>query len=156
MLPRPARMHRTEDFRRTVRRGVRAGRGAVVVHAWRGDSSGTGIAGGRSTCSGVGSVAPRTVGFVVSKAVGPAVRRNRVRRRLRHLARRRLGELDEQTQVVGRALPAAGTAGRELANDLDAAWSAAVAKLDQRVGLAGRARLDQRSTSADRSGREPR
>lgn len=68
------------------------------------------------------------VGFVVSKSIGSAVRRNRVRRRLRHLARAHLAGLADQTLVVVRALPPAATAGRELGTDLDAAWRSALAK----------------------------
>jgi ribonuclease P protein component len=63
--------------------------------------------------------APR-VGFVVSKAVGPAVTRNLVKRRLRHLARARLGVLPAGSMLVVRALPAAASAGYEdLAQELD-------------------------------------
>ncbi|AGL21721.1 ribonuclease P protein component [Actinoplanes sp. N902-109] len=65
-------------------------------------------------------------GFVVSKSVGNAVVRNKVRRRLRHLVRSRLGELPPGASLVVRALPAAATAPYEkLGSDLDAALSAA-------------------------------
>lgn len=65
-----------------------------------------------------GSASPR-VGFVVSRAVGNAVVRNRVRRRLRHLVRDRLGELPPGAVVVVRALPdAAGASSSELRGDL--------------------------------------
>jgi len=65
---------------------------------------------------------PARVGFVVSKAVGNAVVRHRVTRRLRHLARDRLSALPAGTLVVVRALPAAATASsRDLGADLDAA-----------------------------------
>lgn len=107
-------MRRSKDFRRTVRHGVRAGRRTVVVHA--------------ATSSPTGPL----VGFVVSKAIGSAVRRNRVRRRLRHLAASRLSNLSAETMVVVRALPPAATAGVELNTDLDAAWSSALAKLVSR------------------------
>ena len=61
------------------------------------------------------------VGFVVSKAVGPAVVRNRVRRRLRHLVRDRLDLLGPGSTVVVRALPAAARATTSvLIHDLDA------------------------------------
>jgi ribonuclease P protein component len=59
------------------------------------------------------------VGFVVSRAVGNAVVRNRVRRRLRHLVRDRLRELPAGAVVVVRALPAAaGASYDELRGDL--------------------------------------
>ena len=65
--------------------------------------------------------APR-VGFVVSKAVGNAVSRNRVKRRLRHLVRERLVELPDESLLVVRALAAAADASyATLATDLDAA-----------------------------------
>ena len=60
------------------------------------------------------------VGFVVSKAVGPAVTRNRVKRRLRHLMRERVGRLEEGALLVVRAQPAAAAATyRDLAAELD-------------------------------------
>ncbi len=61
-------------------------------------------------------------GFVVSKAVGNAVTRNLVKRRLRHLVRDRLDRFPTGSLVVVRALPGAGEAGHEqLARDLDTA-----------------------------------
>jgi ribonuclease P protein component len=63
---------------------------------------------------------PARVGFVVSKAVGPAVIRNRVKRRLRHLARESVTDLPDSAVLVVRALPAAATAEyAELAADLE-------------------------------------
>jgi ribonuclease P protein component len=64
---------------------------------------------------------------VVSKAVGNAVRRNRVKRRLRHLARERLDRLPAGAVVVVRALPASADASFSmLSRDLDTA----LARLD--------------------------
>ena len=58
----------------------------------------------------------------MSKAVGGAVVRTRVKRRLRHLIRDRLLELPPGSLVVVRALPGAGDADHaQLARDLDAA-----------------------------------
>ena len=58
----------------------------------------------------------------MSKAVGGAVVRNAVKRRLRHLVRERLTLLPPGSLVVVRALPEAGDADHEqLARDLDAA-----------------------------------
>jgi ribonuclease P protein component len=60
---------------------------------------------------------------VVSKAVGNAVTRNRVKRRLRHLARERVTSLPGSGVLVVRALPSAATASyADLGGDLDAAW----------------------------------
>ena len=60
------------------------------------------------------------VGFVVSKAVGPAVTRNLVKRRLRHLARTRVADLPSSAMLVVRALPASATASyADLERELD-------------------------------------
>ena len=60
------------------------------------------------------------VGFVVSKAVGNAVTRSSVKRRLRHLARERLSWLPDSAVLVVRALPAAADASyAALGSDLD-------------------------------------
>ena len=65
------------------------------------------------------SVSPRA-GFVVSRAVGPAVVRNRVKRRLRPLVRARMHRLPAAAELVVRAQPAAATASSaRLATDLD-------------------------------------
>lgn len=62
------------------------------------------------------------VGFIVSKAVGNAVTRNLVKRRLRELAWRRLADFPSGAQIVVRALPAAASASyADLAMDLDRA-----------------------------------
>ena len=56
---------------------------------------------------------PAQVGFTVSKAVGNAVTRNRVKRRLRHLTREHLQPLEElpgRAALVVRALPASAEA----------------------------------------------
>jgi len=60
------------------------------------------------------------VGFVVAKSVGPAVTRNRVKRRLRHMMRERIQALPGGSMLVVRALPAsAGASSRDLAGELD-------------------------------------
>ena len=70
---------------------------------------------------------PARVGFTVSKAVGNAVARNRVKRRLRHLTREHLPSLEGlpgRAALVVRALPASAeasyaTLGADLARTLD-------------------------------------
>lgn len=59
----------------------------------------------------------------MSKAVGNAVARNRVKRRLRHGVRE-LG-VPEATDIVVRALPASGREPQRLMADLNSAWQRA-------------------------------
>lgn len=113
MLPTEHRLRRREEFATAVRRGRRAGRPLLVVH----------LRSGTTDPHAPGESAPPTrAGFVVSKAVGKAVVRNTVKRRLRHLMRERIDSLPPGSLVVVRALPGAGDAGHaQLAQDLDAA-----------------------------------
>lgn len=53
---------------------------------------------------------PARFGFIVSKAVGNAVTRNTVRRRLKAICAEALPDLREGADVVIRALPSAATA----------------------------------------------
>ncbi len=105
MLPRTHRLTDADDFSRTVRAGTRSASRTVLTHLLVEES-------GR----------PARVGFVVSKAVGPAVVRNRVKRRLRHQAREQLGVIEAlpgSAVLVVRALPAAAQASyQELDTDL--------------------------------------
>lgn len=66
------------------------------------------------------------MGFVVSKAIGNAVARNRVKRRLRHL----VIELPSPfaADVVVRALPPSFSEPEKLAGDLESAWRRAFAR----------------------------
>jgi ribonuclease P protein component len=65
---------------------------------------------------------PARVGFVVNKAVGNAVLRNRVHRRLRAVMKARLADLPAGSLTVVRALPSSAAASYdELAADVDAA-----------------------------------
>jgi ribonuclease P protein component len=72
--------------------------------------------------AGVDAGSTVLVGFVVSKAVGNAVTRNRVKRRLRALTATRVTDLPVGSRTVVRANPAAAEAsfGR-LGEDLDSA-----------------------------------
>jgi ribonuclease P protein component len=66
-------------------------------------------------------------GFVVSRAVGGAVVRNRVRRRVRHLVAARLDRFPAGSRIVVRALPPAATAsGAQLRDALDSALDSAL------------------------------
>ena len=103
MLPAGSRLRRRADFVATVRstRGVR-GTGLLVVHAAPPDPT-------PPAPSTAANAAPR-VGFVVSRAVGAAVVRNRVRRRLRHLVADQLDRIPPGSRVVVRALPGSAVA----------------------------------------------
>jgi ribonuclease P protein component len=110
-------MRRSADFEQAVRRGARGGRDSLVVHLTT------------RTDPGPGPV----VGFVVSKAVGTAVTRNLVRRRLRGLVAERLSTLPPSAGLVVRALPpAAGRPYASLGSDLDAALAVARRRAAQR------------------------
>ncbi|WP_028653783.1 ribonuclease P protein component [Nocardioides halotolerans] len=93
MLAADHRLRDSEAFRRTVRSGRRAGGAALVVHVFSRPEA------------EAGSVA--RLGLVVSKAVGNAVTRNRVKRRLRHVVRPHLAALPASSDLVVRAQPAA-------------------------------------------------
>nr|WP_218908055.1 ribonuclease P protein component [Micromonospora jinlongensis] len=130
------RLRRSTDFAAAVRGGRRAGRGAVVVHLTMpvsaDPSTPTSSQPVRDT-SVEQSSAPSRAGFVVSKAVGNAVTRNQVRRRLRELVRERLAALPEGSTLVVRALPAAAEASYpRLATDLDAALAVARSSRERR------------------------
>lgn len=113
MLTRRNRLTSSRLFGEVVRHGRRAGTRTLVVHLGRVDGAGP-AAGAPST--------PAQVGFVVGKAVGPAVVRNLVKRRLRHLTRERVESLPGSAVLVVRALPPAASAPTaQLARDLDKA-----------------------------------
>lgn len=84
-------MRRSTEFDTTVKYGVRTAQPDIVVHIRRADEHDDG--------SG-----PR-VGLIIAKPVGSAVDRHRVARRLRHVARTMVEELQPQDRVVIRALP---------------------------------------------------
>ncbi len=118
MLPAAHRMRRPAQFEQAVRTGARSGRNTLVVHLVT------------RTDPGPGPV----VGFVVSKAVGDAVTRNRVKRRLRALAAERLHDLPADAGIVVRALaPAAAADYAGLGRDLDGALRSATRRQAERV-----------------------
>ncbi|MCM6776973.1 ribonuclease P protein component [Nocardia sp. CDC159] len=104
MLPEPYRLHHRADFSRTVRRGRRVGRRDLVVHVLVATETD-----GDGPVPAVRIGGPR-FGLIVSKAVGSAVIRHRVARRLRHMCGPLIGELPEEADVVIRALPGAAHA----------------------------------------------
>ncbi|MGA5817047.1 ribonuclease P protein component [Kitasatospora sp. NPDC094028] len=123
MLPSENRLRRRQDFATAVKRGRRAGRPLLVVHLSREDAQPGPTDRTSDSRPHVAEGTPSArAGFVVSKAVGPAVVRNLVKRRLRHLIRDRLSRLPAGSLIVVRALPPAATASyQDLERDLDAA-----------------------------------
>ena len=80
---------------------------------------------------GVGRQGPRA-GFVVSRALGNAVTRNCVKRRLRHLAAAHLANTPDGIDIVVRALPRAVTEPEVVPTDLGSAWYEAMSRLASR------------------------
>jgi ribonuclease P protein component len=114
VLARAARLRSSGEFTAVMRRRTGHGRGAgaaLVVHAaLESDRAG-----------------PPRFGFAVPRAVGSAVVRNRVRRRLRALCAARQDALPDGVRVVVRALaPAAGMTFAALGTELDRCLSAAL------------------------------
>jgi ribonuclease P protein component len=136
------RLRRSSDFAAAIRGGRRAGRGAVVVHLTEPSNQHPAGRTPDASCTCPARHPPEThnpgaltrAGFVVSKAVGGAVVRNAVRRRLRHLVRDRLPQLSPGATLVVRALPGAGAASyTQLRLDLDGALATARARRARRA-----------------------
>ncbi len=107
VLPAASRLRRRPDFSATMRLGRRVSRPRLVVHLAFAETG--------------GMADDRKAGFVVPRAVGGAVVRNRIRRQLRHLVAARLPTLPSGSRLVVRVLPAAsGATAAQLASDLDA------------------------------------
>jgi ribonuclease P protein component len=105
VLARANRLVKAEDYRNTVRRGRRTGTGSTVVYVVQ--RRGDGV--------------PR-FGFIVSKAVGNAVTRNLIRRRLKSVSRSLLDVVNSDVDIVVRALPSApGVSWTELREEVSAA-----------------------------------
>ncbi|HEX4791721.1 MAG TPA: ribonuclease P protein component [Actinospica sp.] len=117
MLPSESRVRRGEEFARAIRAGRRSGRACLVAYLAADGPEGSAVAIDEARTG-----QPARAGFVVSKAVGNAVTRNRVRRRLRHLVAPRLAGLPHGSVLVIRALPPAAEADSAgLERELDAA-----------------------------------
>ena len=130
-------MRRATDFRCAVRSGRKAARRTLVVHARR-PAGAVDASGGNSAAGGSGA-APTRVGFVVARAVGGAVVRNRVKRRLRAQVAARLPEFEDGWFVVVRALPPSATAtSAVLAADLDSALRTVLRPAPVRAGGSSR------------------
>jgi ribonuclease P protein component len=104
-------MRHGAEFALTVRTGTRTGRPRVVGHLLVREDP-------------LHRREPARVGFVVSRAVGPAVTRNRVKRQLRALMRGYLQLLPGGSLLVVRANAAAAHASHpDLAADLESVIS---------------------------------
>jgi ribonuclease P protein component len=124
VLPAQARLRRRPEFTAVVRSGRRAGRPTMVLHylSERPEHSG----GGSASTDRADARPPSgaRAGFVVGKAVGNAVVRHRVTRRLRAVVLEELHRLPPTADLVVRARPEAGTATsallhRDLVSGLD-------------------------------------
>ncbi|HEY2267607.1 MAG TPA: ribonuclease P protein component [Streptosporangiaceae bacterium] len=111
ILPPQSRMRHGAEFTLAVRTGTRAGRPRLVGHLLVRDDE-------------PHRQEPARVGFVVSRAVGSAVTRNRVKRQLRALVRGYLQLLPGGSLLVVRANAAAAHASHpDLSADLDSVIS---------------------------------
>ena len=123
MLAADQRLTEPDLFRTASRKGRRAGSRTLVAHLLLpGEQQVVGMSGDRAVAPI--PARPARAGFVVSKAVGNAVVRNRVKRRLRHAVRPALAGLPAGSVLVVRAQPAAAEAsypelGEDLARCLD-------------------------------------
>ncbi|MET4782816.1 ribonuclease P protein component [Glaciihabitans sp. UYNi722] len=93
MLAKANRLVRADDYRRLVRRGRRISTEHAVVYVMHTDS-----------------LEQARFGFIVSKSVGVAVKRNLVRRRLKAVSHESLSSVAPGTDIVIRALPGAAQA----------------------------------------------
>lgn len=110
MLARANRLVSAADYRSVVRRGKKCGGALTVVYSSADDEH---------TVS--------RFGFIVSKAVGNAVVRNTVRRRLKAVCFDALPVIDSRRRIVVRALPAAASASfDELRREVNRALGAAL------------------------------
>lgn len=109
MLARSNRITSGSDYKAVVRRGRRIVSANTVTYLRKGSAG-----------------APARFGFIVARNVGNAVKRNRVRRRLKAASYELLAMVPPGTEVVVRALPASFEVGwptlrAELSNALSQA-----------------------------------
>ncbi|MDE8667783.1 ribonuclease P protein component [Pseudarthrobacter sp. H3Y2-7] len=117
MLATRNRLRTATDFSTTVRSGVRNGRRNVVLYA-----------------AALTADEPSRIGFIVSKGVGNAVVRNRVKRRLREAAAGSLSEYGTGFAIVVRALPASADASwDQLLADYRSALESTTSRLGSRL-----------------------
>ncbi|MGR4010111.1 ribonuclease P protein component [Leucobacter sp. 1207-22] len=103
----PSRQHRItrgDEYRQTVRSGRRVGGALCITHAVC-HSQGADLEPENST--------PARFGYIVSKAVGNSVMRNRIRRRMKTISERLIHAGLSDVDIVFRALPASAEASFE-------------------------------------------
>ena len=116
MLPKNQRLRLAQDLTATVRSGVRSGRRNVVLYAR----------------PRIDEESGDRFGFIVSKAVGIAVKRNLTKRRMREIGHE-LRRVDGNVDFVFRALPgAAELSWEELNAQINSAFSAVLRKIEAR------------------------
>ena len=112
-------------------------RPTLIVHAVRAPED-------VASTTDAGRPGPR-IGFVVSGALGNAVTRNRVKRRLRHLAAAHVSDTPAGIDATGidivvRALPSAETDPGMVPTDFGSAWHDVLSRLTARPDRDGGAR----------------
>jgi ribonuclease P protein component len=113
VLPAAARVRTRSDHKLVAQTGCRVRRGSLVVSMAVSPV-------GESAVDGVVAGQPRAAA-IAGRRVGPAVTRNRVKRRLRELLRERLVEQPAGSLLVVRALPGAERASyQQLGSWMDA------------------------------------
>ncbi|TPW77810.1 ribonuclease P protein component [Schumannella soli] len=110
MLARANRVITADEFRRAVRRGRRMSTPIAVYHRIE-----------------LGDDHPARFGFIITRAVGTAVHRNKLRRRFRAIGRELVDEGARGGDVVVRALP--GSAEQDWTTIRDDMRGALVGKL---------------------------
>lgn len=124
MLPSQNRIDRQEGFRPVLKKGKRAANDVMVV----------------SVSRFPGAIPPRAGIIVGKREFALATRRNRLKRRLRHLVGRRLESLPPGTSVVVRALGgAAELSSAELGANLDSLLATASRRAG--ISISGDARV---------------
>jgi ribonuclease P protein component len=115
MLPRTHRITRADDFRRTIRAGIKATGPSVIVYG--------------VLTAGAQADNPPRVGVTVSKAVGGSVVRHRVARVIRHAMAEEISILPAGSSWVIRALPQAAST-ESVARDVHAGVWAVLTKAE--------------------------
>lgn len=111
------RLHRSAEFLRLQRRGIRLQAKHFVLYAGRIDYAGDHAAGDHASVPEAAASPRKRLGITVSRRVGNAVVRNRIKRHVRECFRQMLRErLDDGMSIVVIALVGAGNLERTAIN----------------------------------------